>query len=354
MLPEELEVEPEPVAAEPDDSLDSRTDVLNKAVASAKKSPLPSEDAGAPKVETAAPVTSADQKKAVARAWKAYREGKELNDEQLGALTGTQLLESEFGYNANGKEHRKKIDEVFRNASLGHYNQQKITTVEQEREHAIRQWREQEGKVTSMEADRKQWSKALTAATRGNFEPLKQIVDEFQKAMELDDTPAAIPEGYVSEASIKAQEDGKRAFDHWVIPAAQKLAEQFNFPEAHVQEAALALINREPTEFMTEAKLQNILAVELPYYVEQVRLANPLPEPVADPRDVKLAALEAKLAKLTEDAVDENNDRVQAIHRKRKAAPPSGAPLTPGGAGNTESPDWEGTKDARKWLRDQK
>lgn len=304
-----------------------------------------------------APVTTADQQKAVVRAWKAFLADKELDDTALSAMTADQLLkEVKIGYKANGQDQQRTFEQLIRVAQNGHYNEQRTQQLSQEREHALRQYRETAEKLTSYEQQRKVWENALTAASRNNFEPLKQILDLFQKAVEADPTAApTVPEGYVSQAQIQSQQEANRVFITTVQPKAAELAKQFSYPQDQVEQAILMMVNREPSEFMSWQRLQDIMNVELPDYLTRLREANPVTPTEAETTKTELAALKQEIADLKsgkKTEVDTENERVTAVHAKRGKAPP-GVPTVGGGSGG-EGADFDDAAGGRKWLREYK
>jgi hypothetical protein len=308
-----------------------------------------------PATEAAAPATVADTQAAVAKAWKLYRDGKEVADFDPTKMTAAEFLTLKVGYNANGKEHQRDFEGILRNAQQGHYNAQKAMQIEQEREHALRQWKENEGKVTTYEGERKVWQQALTAATRGNFEPLRLIVAEFQKAIDAGEPEAPqVPEGYVAQADLDRQAAGEQVYQQHILPAAEKLAKEYGFTQQQVATAIMKLVEMEPAEYLTMQKLQNIMQVELPAMMRDLREQNPIqpPEPTAEQKRIEV--LEAQIAKLSGKEVETKNAAVTAAHKRAAVAPP-GVETVPGGSdASLETPNWDTAHGARDWLRNLK
>jgi hypothetical protein len=308
--------------------------------------------ADTPPVEAPAPTTVADTQAAVARAWKVYKDDVELKDLDLTKMTAAEFLAHKFGYNANGKEQRRDFEGLVRNAQQGHYNADKTVRIEQEREHALREWKASAEKVESYEAQRKVLNHALVAATRGNFEPLQEIVARFQKALDDDITPRApesAPEGYVSRAELEANQRGEQVYNQQILPEAEKLGKQFGFSTEQVATAIMRMVDSYPSEFLTQEVLNSIMQQELPEMLTTLREKHPIPVPEVSAEAKRVAELEAKLAELTGKKVEAENKKVADIHERKKVAPP-GVP-TVGGGGELESPNFEDAAGARGWLR---
>lgn len=322
---------------------------ISKLVDRAVKGVVDAPAAPAPETPAAKPAT--DTQKAAARAWKAYRDGVEITDFDPTKMTAADFLALQIGYNANGREQRKAFDEVVRNAQQGHYNADKAVRLEQEREHAIREWHTGAQRVESLEGERKVWTQAITAATRGNFEPLRMIVEEFQKAMDTEpEAPAAIPEGWVSQEDLAIQRAGEQLYAERVWPQAQALSQQFGFPPEQIATAIMKMVDQYPKEFFNEQALEGIMTVELPNLLTQLREQHPV-VPTAEAK--RIAELEAKVEALTKPRVEADNAAVTAAHARRAAAPP-GVPTVASGAGEDGIPDFQTAAEARKWLRELK
>lgn len=300
-------------------------------------------EAPKPAVDAAAPT-------AAARAWKAFKaDGTEVTD--FTGMSATDFLALQQEYNANGKAQRKSFDEIVRNAQLGHYNAEKAATTERERDQAYAEWKRNEAENKTLSADRAAWTHALSQARANNLAPLQLLVDEFNKAMDAG-PEAAVPEtAPMSRAEYEQQLAGTHVMNTVVAPAVSSLATRYDLPPADVQKAVEMLIERTPAEFMSPAKLNAILHQDMPYYIEEMKRANGTAAAPAAPADnsaltAKIAELEGKLAA----NANVHNNRVAAIHEKRKAAP-SAVGSVAGANDGIASPDFEGPHDARKWLK---
>jgi hypothetical protein len=281
--------------------------------------------------------------KAVARAWKALSaEGVEVSD--LSKMTAEQLLALQFEYNANGKPQRKGFDEIVRNAQLGHYNAERMNQITQERNKSLERARELEGKYGQLEQDKATWLGAMAAAARNEFGPLQTLLNAY---MEASNAPAQAPQqqDMISRQQYEAERAGQQVWTNTVLPKAQELADKYGLQRDEVAEGIKLLVEREPQEFFNAQRLQQIMEHDIVYAIEQMRRDHPAAPAGSDPRDVKIAELERKLA----ERATTHNSHVQQVHQRRKAAPP--APSTMPGNSNVASGDFDSAQGARDWLR---
>ncbi len=289
-----------------------------------------------------APATTAAQQ----RAWKALNGDTEVTD--FSKMTADELLKLTFGYNANGKEQRRTFDELVRNAQLGHHNAEKMQTLEQERNTAYQNWKAKEAEAAELTNFKGTWNGALNAASRGNFAPLQTLLDAYVQALDAP-APQTAPSAH-SGVSPEVQQRGLEVYHRVVMPRAQELAAQFGLPADDVAQGIMALVEREPAEFMTQGKLMQIMQHEIVQHIESF-MAGKQPAaaaqaaPVADPRDAEIAALKHQLGL----KVAADNTRVQELHERRRTAPPPNG--TVAGSSGVESPNFEGAAGAREWLR---
>lgn len=300
-----------------------------------------------------APTTTADAAAQIARAYKVYMGDKEVTD--LSTITAQQLLtEAMIAYQANKQEQKRNFDGVIRNTQQGHYNAEKMNQIAYERGEALRRATELEGKNTAHEAERHVWQQALTAATRGNIEPLKAIVEAFGQA--LDEPPPSVnvptvPPGYVSQQEVQNVEAGRQIYHSQILPAAEALGKQFDLPAGQVAAAIMKMVENEPDQFMTPQKLQAILEVEMPYALATLREQYPIEAPKPTQEQTELAAIRAELAELKGKKAAVANTAVEEVHRRRAAAPPGVDKVAAGSGGELESPEFESSAGARGWLR---
>src|ERR1043166_8491996 len=148
-----------------------------------------------------------------------------------------------LGYNANGKEQQKTLAEALRNASMGHFNEQKYNTAIGERNQVFTRASELEKQVTQFNEERKVWDAALTALAMGNIEPMKRLAQAYQQA--LTQAPQA-PAGYVSMIQVQQEQqqvaDGQRFINEVIIPNAIDIAKRYDADPKEVANAIETLI----------------------------------------------------------------------------------------------------------------
>lgn len=340
---------------------------ISKVIEAASKTPLSTDEPAKPAVPkeatpVALPQTTAEAQKAVARAWKAYKDGVEFKDFDPSKMTAAEFLKLKIGYNANGKEQQRDFEGLVRNAQLGHYNADKTIRLEQEREHALRSWHEAKEQVTQFEADRNLINHALLQAARQNYEPLRTLVQEFSKAYDTVETPAApaeAPEGYISAEEVERQNTGTAVFNETVWPKALELAQQYPFTPEQIATAVMEMVERYPSEFFNKSVLDSIINVELPGHMQRIldeRGETVAPEstvpavPVTNAEQKRIAELEAQVAHLSSKTVEQDNAAVLSAHNRRKAAPP-GVPSVVAGAGEDGAPEFKTAAEARAWAK---
>lgn len=274
------------------------------------------------------------------RAWKVYQGDKELSD--YSKLTVEEFLKAQFSYNANNKEHRKTWDEVIRNAQQGHYNAERMTTLQKERQHAYDQWKLLEPKVQQYENERKIWENALAAAARNDLRPMESLLAAYMDALG-NPAPEALSGPQIDLAQVQA---GYEVYHSTVLPEAEKIAKEHGLTTKEVADGIMLLVENEPAEFLTPQRFQQIIQIEIPTLIQQMK-AEAAPAP--DTRDQEIAELKRQLeAAQKGTATKDHNAQVEALHKRRKSAPPA-APTVPG----NNSPDATGIEDgpsARRWL----
>ena len=262
-------------------------------------------------------------------------DGKEVTD--FSKLTLQQLLNDkmQWGYNALGKEQKKALTEVFRNASLGHYNEQKMQTLAQERAKAYEMYTQIKSEHDNWAKDRQVWLSVLTSAAQGNIEPLKQLIKAYGEA------------GVESrsEPSARQEEDYSQAGMEWVNTEANRLAEQYGANPLEIAQAIVYLANQEPREFLTQEKLNAIVQYEIPALLEkhQYSQKNGTAQPAGND---EITALKKQVAELM---ADKQNTSTQKVRDKQKKAPPAGGGRT-SSAGDSV-PAFKTREQYKEWIR---
>jgi hypothetical protein len=146
--------------------------------------------------------------------------GRKLPDPDT--LTFAQLQKAEFGYQANGKEQRRNLDGVMRNVSLAHYKEERLTTLQQNLQTALEHGRKTQGELGQLNEWRTTANRALDAAVRGNYEPLKAMLEEYAAALNAPPATEAAPATSGDEQHVAT---GVQVYHNYVVPEATKLAQ---------------------------------------------------------------------------------------------------------------------------------
>lgn len=283
---------------------------------------------------------------AVQRAWKALTaEGVEVSD--LSKMTGEQILALQFEYQANGKPQRKTWDEVIRNAQLGHYNGERMAEIQRQRDTTVQQYREAQQRLEAAEADKRTWMSALQAASRNDFKPLETLLQAFIDASNA--PPVADGPKMVPQADIERERYGQHVYNTQVMPKATEIGQKYGIPAEDVAKGIMMIVENEPPEFFTAQRLEQIMAHDIVYAIEQMQRDNPPPPPAANTA-AEVEALKAEIAELRKAQAEKHNTHIQGVHQRRNAAPPATSSI-PGGASGVESPNFDGAQAARDWLR---
>lgn len=260
----------------------------------------------------------------------------------LDLLTG----KVQIGYNALSKEQRKNLRDLTRVASLGHYNEQKMTTVLAERQQAMQRAHEASQKITQYEADRRVWDQALTALVNGNGEPMQRLALAYQQALQsMPNQPLAAP---TADQDAEFSAAGQQFFSETIVPRAQELATQYGANAIEIAQYIVHMCEQEG-EFLTREKIDAILQYEMPAILEQNGYAAGAAAPAsngADPRDAEIAKLKAQVQEIL---ATQKNNSTQNIRTKGKKAPPSGRGVPPA---TITVPEMTSRQDMLKYLRD--
>jgi len=269
-------------------------------------------------------------------------DGKEVTD--FSKLTLQQLLNDkmQWGYNALGKEQKKALTEVFRNASLGHYNEQKMQTLAQERAKAYEMYSTIKTEHEAWAQDRQVWLQVLTAAAQGNIDPLKKLIQAYgAEASNVDRNAApAIDERQEAEYN--------RAGMEWVTKEANRIAEQYGANPLEIAQAITYLANQEPQEFLTAEKLNAIVQYEIPALLERYNYSQKHPAPAANgtSSNDEVAALKKQVAELM---ADKQNSATQKVRDKQRKAPPAGGGRSP--SAGESVPAFKTRDSYKEWIR---
>lgn len=269
-------------------------------------------------------------------------------------LSGKALV----GYQAMGKEQRKSLSDVLRNASQGHWNEHRYTTVQGQYREASAKVGTLEGQVKEFETQREQWNSALTALITGNNAPMRALVEAYKNA--LGRTGQAVPEGYVPQEQVQAErENAERGMQWWTevgLPSAYELSNKYGADSKEVQGAIQWYINNEPN--LTPQRIEEIIKYDVPYLLEQNGYkANGEPAsgsnatgtvtPAGSNNEVE--TLKQQIAALTQRITGSANDRTQAVRDKQRKTPPAGSGAT-SGAGES-MPSFKSRAEMKEYLQ---
>lgn len=275
-----------------------------------------------------------------ARGWKVYDDkGVEIAD--LSKMTAADFLKHKIGYNANGAEHRKSLDELTRVASYGHHNQAKLARVEAERERFYKELQEVRGENSTRGERERLLNYAFTQFHVGNEKPLKSLLDAYRTNMGGLPTAMQLPAPSSAPSSNRNLEaDGLRYFHENIAPKADAIAQRYGAKTEEVRRAVQQLIEREPGETLTEDKINDIITKEIPYLLEDAGYSAGVTAPAAAgaaPAASELATLRQQIADLRAAMTNQTTD---GIRQRNKGLPPGGKSV---GSGSSDATPNDGS-----------
>lgn len=235
----------------------------------------------------------------------------------------------QFGYNALGKEQRKTLGETLRNASQGHFNEKRYSDTVLERNQVYEKLQAAQKQVDQYTNERKVWDAALTALAMGDIKPMQAIAQAYQKALlQQPQTPQA---GMIPVTQVQQEQElmakGVEYINNTIVPKGYEIAQRYGADPKEVLNAIQWYLEKEPAEFLTQEKIENIINHVVPALLEengysvansgsvqgnQQTGTNAIEELVK-----KVEALQAKLAATA-------NKETEAIRKKQSKIPPSG------------------------------
>lgn len=263
-------------------------------------------------------------------------------------LSGKALV----GYNAMGKEQRKSLSDVLRNASQGHWNEHRYTTVQGQYKEATQKLTSAEKELTSAREMQKQWESALTAISMGNSAPMAAIVNAYKAALGKTN---ATPEGFVPQDQVAAErENAERGMQWWTdvgMPAAYDIASNYKADAKEVQGAIQYYINNEPN--LTPDRIEEIIKYDVPMLLEQNGYkagVGVVATSGSNGGNVdEIAELKKQIAALSGRVASDTNTRTNTIREKGKKTPPAGSGAT-GGAGDS-MPSFKSRQEMKDYLQ---
>lgn len=274
--------------------------------------------------------------------------------EALDKFTLQDLLDGKvkLGYTAFDKEQRKTLAEALRNASMGHWNEQKYNTALEERNRVSTELSQKAQRLETLEQQQRIWDAALSALVMGNTQPMQQLANALaNKTVEM---PQNVP-GYVPEAQAQAErqqmEAGMTYIQNTLIPAGLEIAQNYGADTKEVLDLIEHLLQKEPQQFLTEEKIQNILKYDVPMVLEQAGYtsAGGVNRPQINGPSNEIEELKKTVAALQSSIADKKNAQVEAVRNRQKKFPPAGGGSTPG-AGDS-MPSFKSRSQMKAWMQ---
>jgi len=277
------------------------------------------------------------------------KEGNKVAPDQV-TIAGLLSGELQIGYNALGKEQRKTLTEALRNASMGHWNEQKYNLTVQERNQVAQELAELKRQAGQFSTERKTWDAALTALSMGNIAPMKALAEAYQRAMTKG--PDVVPEGMMSAEQVRAEQEeaaqGQQYIMNTIIPAGLDVAQRYGADPKEVLNAIEFFLKREvDSGFLTQEKIDAVIQYEVPQLLEANGYAateaakGSTSQPANEVAELKktVAALQARIA---------GNENQKTEKLRTRKAPPQGGGATPG-AGDS-MPSFKSRAQMKAWM----
>lgn len=241
----------------------------------------------------------------------------------------------QVGYSALGKEQRKTLSETLRNASLGHFNEQKYNTALTERNQIFERYQAADKQLKQYTEERKVWDAALTALAMGNIKPMEQIAKAYQAAlMQQPQVPQA---GMVPISQVQEEQEqiarGIEYINGTIIPKGYEIAQQYGANPTEVVNAIKWYLEQEPAEFLTREKIESIINYEIPSLLErngynasgQVQVNTNTQQTSNN----EVEELKKQVAALQSTIAQTSNKRTEQVRSKQTKIPPAGGGATP-------------------------
>lgn len=255
----------------------------------------------------------------------------------------------QVAYQAMGKEQRKAFKELVRNASLGHYNESKMTTLQSERQRAMEMLGDIRKEHETWATDRKTWDRVLNAYVQGNSKPLEQLLTAYVTEMGKSPLPAT---DNPAQAQLEQTQQGYAYIDNTITPAAYDIAKQYEANPVEVRNAILNLIKQEPAEFLTQEKVDNILNHEIRVILEDAGYSangTTPPAPTAATPQAWEKEVNDLRTQVQELKASQANSATNNARAKVRKAPASGGGSVSSAGDNM--PAFKSRADMKKYLR---
>lgn len=228
-----------------------------------------------------------------------------------------------LGYQALGKEQQKTLAEAIRNASMGHWNEQRYNTTLQERDKVATELTTAKEQLAKYTSERDVWNTALSALAMGNIEPMKALAQAYQQ--ELMKGGIAQVQPVEQTQATGDNEAGLKFIRETLAPAGMEIAQKYGADVKEVYNALEHYIRREG-QFLTKEKLDQIIQFEVPQLFEQNGYsANDIPVK----KDGDVAELRKTVEALQSRIAEQKNQATATIRQRQKNIPPAGGGATP-------------------------
>ena len=273
--------------------------------------------------------------------------------EALDKFTLQDLLDGKvkLGYTAFDKEQRKTLAEALRNASMGHWNEQKYNTALEERNRVSTELSQKAQRLEALEQQQRIWDAALSALVMGNIQPMQQLANALaNKTVEMpQNVPGYVPESQ-AQAERQAMEAGMTYIQNTLIPQGLEIAQNYGANAKEVLDLIEYYIAQEPQQFLNEEKIQNILKYDVPMVLEQAGYTSEggVNRPAATVQNNEIEELKKTVAALQSSIAEKKNAQIETL-RTRKKFPPAGGGSTPG-AGDS-MPSFKSRAQMKAWMQ---
>ena len=272
------------------------------------------------------------------------------------------LEKGELTYKALGKDQTRNFNEVIRNAQLGHFNQERYNTNQQDLIAMGEKYSEQASEVQRYKEMENLWMRAMKDPT-----VMEQLRTEMAPLLMGDIAELEAPE---SQAELEAA--GYEIFDAEIRPYLADVSEYYGIDQMSLEQYVGEALGSIPEAVMTEERvvefLQNQLHLEIEeagytplYNAEGEKIAdveNAMRQTVAGAQNIdtksaeEMDALKKELASTK--AIVENLQKQGKVSKKKKAPPSSKGGRSTGDEGGDKDgeKDFETAHDFKNWLRD--
>jgi hypothetical protein len=295
--------------------------------------------------------------------WSAAIEGEPVNFEEV--LLKDFLEKGELTYKALGKDQVRGFNEVVRNAQLGHFNEQRYGTLQQDLVALGERYAEIQEELQGYKEMENLWMRALK-----DENVMNQLKSEMAPML-MGEIPEL--EAPMSQQELEAQ--GYQIFDQEIRPYLSDVSTYYGIDQISLEQYVMEQISMLPDAIITEERvveyLQNQLFHEIeaagynPLYDEEGKLIE---EQESNMRDSIQTAqnIDAKSAE-ENTALKQEVDQLKAVvknlqtqtkvGKKKKAPPNTRGGKGPSGGDDGDSKrggdqDFDSAADFKDWLRE--